>query len=137
MIGNLSVMAIGPLTNVALAMNLDPEFVENVARFYIMGSSVYGVGNIAPNVEFNFKQDPHSNFIVLNGMKEQPAILFPWETSFSARISTVRIDFFFFFSFFFSNNFQTFFIIRNGVRKFWELLIRGQSNISTKLNVKV
>ncbi|XP_043289098.1 LOW QUALITY PROTEIN: uncharacterized protein C1683.06c-like, partial [Venturia canescens] len=84
--GDVSVMLLGPTTNVALAITLDSKFVDNVVRFYIMGSSVHGIGNVSPNVEFNFKQDPHSNFILLEIIKGQPAALLPWETSLSAAI---------------------------------------------------
>ncbi|XP_043288289.1 probable uridine nucleosidase 2 [Venturia canescens] len=84
--GEVSVMAIGPLTNLALAMTLDSSFVKNVERFYLLGSSVRGWGNVAPNVEFNFSQDPQSNFIVLNGTDEKTAFLFPWEANLDAKI---------------------------------------------------
>lgn len=87
-------MAIGPLTNVALAMTLDSSFVNNIERLYVLGSSVRGRGNVAPNVEFNFAQDPQSNFIVLNGTDKRTVFLFPWETNLDAAISMVDIKLF-------------------------------------------
>ena len=83
-------MALGPLTNIALAITLDPNFATNVERFYIMGSSVRGSGNVAPNVEANFREDPESNWIVLNNTKGLPAVLLPWETCLSVEIPMVR-----------------------------------------------
>ena len=82
-------MVLGPLTNIAIAMTLDPKFVDNVGRFYIMGASVHGMGNVAPSIEYNFYQDPLSNFIVLNKTRRLPNILLPWETIYDAGIPMV------------------------------------------------
>ncbi|XP_015123005.1 probable uridine nucleosidase 1 [Diachasma alloeum] len=79
--GELSVLSMGPLTNIALAISLDPNFIHNVKRFYVMGGSVSGVGNIAPGVEFNFAADPESNFILFNSTRGEPIFLLPWETT--------------------------------------------------------
>lgn len=85
----LNVLCIGPLTNIALAAALDPHFMQNVKRFYIMGGSVAGVGNNRPGVEFNFAIDPESNFIVLNYTRNEPSLLYPWETVLNAVIPIV------------------------------------------------
>lgn len=87
--GELSVLCLAPLTNIAIAIALDPSFITNVKRFYIMGGSVAGVGNNAPGVEFNFIADPESNFIVLNNTLKKPILLYPWETVLSAAIPKV------------------------------------------------
>lgn len=88
----LSVLCLGPLTNIAIAASLDPNFMDNVERFYIMGGSVYGVGNKAPGVEFNFVDDPESNFIVLNYTRKEPSLLYPWETVLNANIPKVCFE---------------------------------------------
>ncbi len=93
--GQLNVLCLGPLTNIALAAALDPSFMENVKRFYIMGGTVSGIGNKAPGVEFNFAFDPESNFMVLNNhnrdyTKQVPNLLYPWETVLNAMIEKVR-----------------------------------------------
>lgn len=80
---------LGPTTNVALAASLDPEFISRVNKFYVMGSSVAGVGNVRPNVEFNFGADPESNFILLNATTSSQLTLFPWETGVKAKFSLV------------------------------------------------
>ncbi|XP_043473440.1 probable uridine nucleosidase 2 isoform X2 [Leptopilina heterotoma] len=77
--GEVTIIALGPLTNLALATRLDSTFMENVGELIIMGSSVAGIGNEMPNVEFNFAIDPESNFIVMNSTTK-PCILLPWET---------------------------------------------------------
>ena len=77
--GEVSIITLGPLTNLALAIRLDSKFIGLVNQLIIMGSSVAGIGNEKPNVEFNFYVDPASNFIVFNSVTK-PCILFPWET---------------------------------------------------------
>ncbi|NP_001155173.1 inosine-uridine preferring nucleoside hydrolase-like precursor [Nasonia vitripennis] len=79
--GNVSIIALGPLTNLAIAMTLEKNLSNHVNRFYIMGGSVAGIGNIRPNVEFNFAADPVSNFVVFNATRENQIMLLPWETA--------------------------------------------------------
>lgn len=88
----LSVLCLGPLTNIAIAAALDSGFIANVKRFYIMGGSVSGVGNIRPGVEFNSLMDPESYFIVLNYIKAKPSLLYPWETVVNAGIPKVSLE---------------------------------------------
>lgn len=61
--GQIDVVAIGPLTNIALAIMKDKNFVKNIKGLYIMGSSKVK-GNISKFSEFNFYQDPHAADIV-------------------------------------------------------------------------
>lgn len=61
----VSLMAIGPLTNLALAVRLDPGFPQKLKDLYIMGGNMEGIGNLTPCAEFNFALDPESAYIVL------------------------------------------------------------------------
>ncbi len=63
--GEISVVAIGPLTNIATAVVKDRRFVENVKSLYIMGGSNNGRGNTTSSAEFNFYVDPHAAQIVM------------------------------------------------------------------------
>lgn len=58
--GTLDIVAIGPLTNIALAIVKDPDFVRNVGRLFIMGGSNNGRGNITAAAEYNFYVDPEA-----------------------------------------------------------------------------
>ncbi|XP_060847289.1 uncharacterized protein LOC132926884 [Rhopalosiphum padi] len=90
--GELSILVLGPTTNVALAISLDPNFVHKVKHFYVMGGSVNGYGNINPGVEFNFGSDPESNFIFFNSTQGEISLI-PWETNLSINIlSSWRIN---------------------------------------------
>jgi purine nucleosidase len=62
--GEISVVAIGPLTNVAMAAVKDPSFISNVNRLVIMGGSNNGRGNITAAAEFNLYVDPHAARVV-------------------------------------------------------------------------
>lgn len=63
--GELTIVAIGPLTNIALAVRLDPEFAANVRELVIMGGSINGRGNITPAAEYNIFVDPEAADIVV------------------------------------------------------------------------
>lgn len=54
----IDVLALGPLTNIALALKTHPQFRESVKSITIMGGSVNSPGNITPLAEFNIYNDP-------------------------------------------------------------------------------
>ena len=64
--GEVNIVAIGPLTNIATAVVKDRRFVDNVKSLYIMGGSNNGRGNVTAAAEFNFYVDPHAAQIVMN-----------------------------------------------------------------------
>lgn len=63
--GELTLIALGPLTNLALALRLDPELPSRVKRLVIMGGAVTGRGNthLVP-AEFNIGFDPEAAHVV-------------------------------------------------------------------------
>ncbi|GIX34561.1 MAG: inosine-uridine preferring nucleoside hydrolase [Lysobacteraceae bacterium] len=64
--GELLVVTLGPLTNLALALRLDPGLPARVARLVVMGGAVTGRGNITPSAEFNIAFDPEAAHIVFS-----------------------------------------------------------------------
>ncbi|MEC9097044.1 MAG: nucleoside hydrolase [Planctomycetota bacterium] len=58
--GEIDIVCLGPLTNVAKAMQRDSLFIENVGEIVMMGGSFSGIGNITQTAEFNIHCDPES-----------------------------------------------------------------------------
>ncbi|HEY3407145.1 MAG TPA: nucleoside hydrolase [Propionicimonas sp.] len=63
--GEVSIVAIGPLTNIATAVVKDREFAARVKSLYVMGGSNNGRGNITASAEYNFYVDPEAAQIVM------------------------------------------------------------------------
>jgi len=63
--GEIMIVAVGPLTNVALALRDDPELAAMIPQIAIMGGSLSG-GNITPAAEFNLYVDPEAARIVFD-----------------------------------------------------------------------
>jgi purine nucleosidase len=59
----LTICAVGPLTNLAVALVKDPTIAPRLARIVLMGGAVGG-GNVTPSAEFNFYVDPHAAKVV-------------------------------------------------------------------------
>lgn len=59
----LTLVALGPLTNIALALGRNPELVRDVGRCVIMGGALQG-GNVTPAAEYNIWLDPEAAHIV-------------------------------------------------------------------------
>jgi purine nucleosidase len=62
--GQLLLVALGPLTNLALALKLDPSLPSRVARLVVMGGAVSAHGNITAAAEFNVASDPEAAHVV-------------------------------------------------------------------------
>jgi purine nucleosidase len=56
----ITVLCLGPLTNIARAMQRDPEFASLVGRLVIAGGTVNTPGRVSPVADFNFYCDPLS-----------------------------------------------------------------------------
>ncbi len=61
----ITIVAVGPLTNVALALRADPEIASMIHAIVIMGGSLSG-GNMTPAAEFNLYVDPEAARIVFD-----------------------------------------------------------------------
>ena len=68
--GELTLLTLGPLTNVALAIRLDPNFLKNLNRLILMAGAVDGRGNETSCSEFNIFVDPEAAKIVFNALNE-------------------------------------------------------------------
>lgn len=62
--GEISVLTLGPMTNLALAAKLDPHLPQYVKQVIVMGGAVSVPGNVTPVAEANIMGDPHAADIV-------------------------------------------------------------------------
>ncbi|GBE25230.1 MAG TPA: nucleoside hydrolase [Actinobacteria bacterium] len=60
----VTICPLGPLTNVALALLLDPSIAENIDQIVLMGGGYFEGGNVTPAAEFNIYVDPHAAHVV-------------------------------------------------------------------------
>uniref|UniRef100_A0AB38ZE51 Venom nucleosidase 1 n=1 Tax=Ectomocoris sp. TaxID=3104572 RepID=A0AB38ZE51_9HEMI len=75
------ILAIGPLTNLAMAIFLYPTLLQEVRQVIILGGSYQGVGISQPGSEFNFYCDPEAVQVVLsNSPVDKPVVILPVET---------------------------------------------------------
>jgi len=58
--GEITLVATGPLTNVAVAFAMAPDIIDHLNELIIMGGAGYEPGNITPAAEFNVFVDPHA-----------------------------------------------------------------------------
>jgi purine nucleosidase len=58
--GEVTIVALGPLTNIARAIAREPALAEMVGQIVIMGGTLSGVGNVTPAADFNIYCDPES-----------------------------------------------------------------------------
>lgn len=61
----VTIIALGPLTNIALLLKTYPNVKENIEKIVLMGGAL-GRGNMSPLVEFNIGADPQASKIVFN-----------------------------------------------------------------------
>ena len=77
--GAITLVTLGPLTNIAVALRQDPSMAHAVSECVIMGGTGRGHGNIAPVAEYNFWADPEAAKIVFeSGM---PIKMVGWDIS--------------------------------------------------------
>ena len=86
--GEITLVASGPLTNLATAQILDPYFGSRLKEVFFIGGNLFGVGVMAsnPSAEYNFHMDPEAAYIVLNTFTV-PMTAMPFETA-SERINS-------------------------------------------------
>jgi purine nucleosidase len=75
--GEITLVTLGPLTNIALALNLEPRLAQWIKECYVMGGAACTVGNVTPAAEFNIWCDPEAARIVFHsGIK---ILMVGWE----------------------------------------------------------
>lgn len=88
--GEVSLVPVAPLTNIALAIRKEPRITSAVREVIIMGGAVRVDGNTTSLAEFNFYVDPHAAHIVMqSGM---PITLVPWDITRDVMLYQSHID---------------------------------------------
>ena len=89
--GEITLVTLGPLTNIAAALAVEPRLAEWVKECYVMGGNANCVGNVTPAAEFNIWCDPEAARMVFHsGMK---ILMVGWEhCRFDAALSDDEIQ---------------------------------------------
>ena len=77
--GELTLVTLGPLTNIAIAVRRDPTLAARIGRCVVMGAVADHIGNLSPVAEYNMWADPHAVAVVLEA--GLPLELVGWDIS--------------------------------------------------------
>ena len=88
--GELSIVALGPLTNIAVATMLDPGLPGKFKQLTIMGGAVSGKGNTHITAEFNIYFDPEAARIIFD--KWPMVQVLDWETTVATGLTKENLD---------------------------------------------
>lgn len=86
----VDLLTIGPLTNLALALQQAPGITRGLGRLTIMGGTIWGRGNVTPAAEFNVFADPEAAAVVFGA--EVDATVVPWEVCVAHELAGTDID---------------------------------------------
>ncbi|MGB3646158.1 MAG: nucleoside hydrolase [Mesorhizobium sp.] len=88
--GSITLCALGPLTNIALALIREPKIAPRIREIVLMGGGFFEGGNITPAAEFNIHVDPHAADIVFRS--GAPIVMMPLDVTHKALTTAKRID---------------------------------------------
>lgn len=80
--GQVTILAVGRLTNLAEALKLDSNLTRNIKEVVLMGGTLYVPGNVSPVAEANISGDPHAADIVFTA---------PWKVTMIGLDVTTKI----------------------------------------------
>lgn len=86
----VTLVAVAPLTNVALAIRREPRLAERVREVIVMGGAFEVPGNTTPLAEFNVYVDPHAAHIVMHSGLPQTWI--PWDITSKVLLTQAHVD---------------------------------------------
>ena len=88
--GAVTMCALGPLTNIALALIREPRIAPRIAQIVLMGGGFFEGGNVTPTAEFNIFVDPHAADVVLRS--GVPVIMMPLDVTHKALTTAKRTE---------------------------------------------
>jgi purine nucleosidase len=88
--GTVTICPIGPLTNIATAMQRAPDIIPRIQEIVLMGGAYFEVGNITPTAEFNIYVDPEAAKIVFGA--GAPLTVMPLDVTHKALTTRARVE---------------------------------------------
>lgn len=88
--GSVTLCPLGPLTNIATALQRAPDIAERVQQIVLMGGAYFEVGNITPAAEFNIYVDPQAADIVFKSGID--IVVMPLDVTHKALVTAQRND---------------------------------------------
>ncbi|MFO1175384.1 MAG: nucleoside hydrolase [Paracoccaceae bacterium] len=88
--GSVTLCPLGPLTNIATALQKAPDIAPRIAEIVLMGGAYFEVGNITPAAEFNIYVDPEAADIVFRA--GVPLVVMPLDVTHKALTSRAWVE---------------------------------------------
>ncbi|MFU8880893.1 MAG: nucleoside hydrolase [Rhodobacterales bacterium] len=88
--GSVTLCPLGPLTNIATAMQRAPDIISRIRQIVLMGGAYFQVGNITPAAEFNIYVDPQAAAVVFGA--GVPLVVMPLDVTHKALVTAPRND---------------------------------------------
>ena len=88
--GEITLCTLGPLTNVAMAMVLEPDITSRIDRIVMMGGGYFEGGNTTPAAEFNIYVDPHAAHVVFTS--GVPITMMPLDVTHKVLSTPARVE---------------------------------------------
>lgn len=88
--GSVTLVPIGPLTNIATAMQRAPDIIPRIGQIVLMGGAYFEVGNVTPAAEFNIYVDPEAADIVFRSGAD--LVVMPLDVTHKALTSRARVE---------------------------------------------
>ena len=88
--GTVTLCPLGPLTNIATALQKAPDIASRIAKIVLMGGGYFEGGNITPTAEFNIYVDPQAADIVFKS--GAPIVVMPLDVTHKALVTKPRND---------------------------------------------
>lgn len=90
--GEIVLVTLGPLSNIAAVLELDPTWATRATRVVVMGGTVVAQGNAMPVGEANVAHDPHASAAVFAAAWPEPPLMVGLDVTLRATLTTAEID---------------------------------------------
>ena len=87
--GSVTLCPLGPLTNIAMALNREPRIARRIEKIVLMGGGFFEGGNTTPAAEFNIHVDPHAADVVFRS--GAPIVMMPLDVTHKALTTSKRV----------------------------------------------